>query len=390
MKITFFSNYLSPHQIPFSDAMHSLLGEAFTFVSCEPYSMERKNMGWDADAERPYELRAFESEEGYQKALKLARECDVMIWGSARLEFVMARVQSKKLYIRYSERLFKKGFLSSICSLDILRHIKFNLQTRSPEAYLFSASAFSLFDYKLSLGSFKKVYKWGYFPKAKYYDIDALMQQKAHKQNVIILWAGRMLELKHPEAAIHVAEKLKQQGIEFTINMIGNGAMEGSLRKTITEKQLEDNVHLLGAMPPENVRVYMEQSDIFIFTSDFNEGWGAVLNESMNSGCAVVCSDAIGSSRYMIQDGINGLLFSDGNFDELAEKIRMLLFDAPLRKKLGISAYNSIVNLWSADIAAKRFQQWCTALESGALPTFEEGPMSPAGLVVPKRGWWRR
>jgi hypothetical protein len=37
-------------------------------------------------------------------------------------------------------------------------------------------------------------------------------------------------------------------------------------------------------MPPEEVRVHMEQSNIYLFTSDFGEGWGAVLNEAMNSG----------------------------------------------------------------------------------------------------------
>ena len=45
---------------------------------------------------------------------------------------------------------------------------------------------------------------------------------------------------------------------------------------------------------------YMESSHIFLlFTSDRNEG--AALNESMNSGCAVVASDAIGSVPYLMR-----------------------------------------------------------------------------------------
>lgn len=51
-------------------------------------------------------------------------------------------------------------------------------------------------------------------------------------------------------------------------------------------------------MKASEVRSYMEKADIYLFTSDFNEGWGAVLNESMNSGCAVVASHAIGSVPF--------------------------------------------------------------------------------------------
>ena len=40
----------------------------------------------------------------------------------------------------------------------------------------------------------------------------------------------------------------------------------------------------------------MEQADIYLFTSDRNEGWGAVANEAMNSACAMV-ADAITLAR---------------------------------------------------------------------------------------------
>ena len=81
----------------------------------------------------------------------------------------------------------------------------------------------------------------------------------------------------------------------------------------IRSKGVEDCVEMLGAMSPDEVRAYMERADVFLFTSDFNEGWGAVLNESMNSGCAVVASHAIGSVPFLIKDGVNGLIYENGN-----------------------------------------------------------------------------
>ena len=85
-------------------------------------------------------------------------------------------------------------------------------------------------------------------------------------------------------------------------------------------------------MKPEQVREYMEKSEIHIFTSDRNEGWGAVLNESMNSACVPVANKAIGSVPYLINDGNNGFMYKDEN--ELYEKVKYLLNNDKDRKAM--------------------------------------------------------
>lgn len=90
----------------------------------------------------------------------------------------------------------------------------------------------------------------------------------------MILWVGRLLEWKHPDDALQVAKRLKVAGYVFTMNIIGTGALEQKLKDMIEQYQLNDCVHMLGPMPPESVREYMESSQIFLFTSDRNEGWG--------------------------------------------------------------------------------------------------------------------
>ena len=45
----------------------------------------------------------------------------------------------------------------------------------------------------------------------------------------------------------------------------------------------------------------MEESEIYLVTSDRKEGWGAVVNEAMNSGCAVVADHMIGAAPWMIR-----------------------------------------------------------------------------------------
>ena len=57
-------------------------------------------------------------------------------------------------------------------------------------------------------------------------------------------------------------------GYDFEINMIGNGELLEDTRRVLEEKGLTSCVNILGSMKPEDVRKYMESSEIHIFTSD--------------------------------------------------------------------------------------------------------------------------
>ena len=53
----------------------------------------------------------------------------------------------------------------------------------------------------------------------------------------------------------------------------------------------------------------MKKHHIYCLTSDKNEGWGAVLNEAMSSGCCPVSSIEAGATPYLVKDGVNGFSF---------------------------------------------------------------------------------
>ena len=390
MRVSFFSNYLSHHQRPFSDEMYKIMGSNYTFVSCEPFSVDRKCLGWEEYEQQAYELRPYESNVDYDMAIDLAENSDIMIWGSAKYEFVKIRIKSGKLSVRYSERLFKTGFLSSIASLAFLRQIKFNLMTRSKNAYLFCASAYAPFDFLCSMGCFKNLYKWGYFPKTLYYDVEKLMNNKSDSDKISIVWVGRIIKWKHPEIAIYLADSLRNRGIKFSLTIIGSGELEQYIKELICYKELSNYVEMLGNMSPEMIRKQMEKSDVFLFSSDINEGWGAVLNEAMNSGCVVLCSDEVGSSHYLINHGKNGFLFNRKHLDRLVEITIALSKNPARRRECGIKAYETIATLWSEKIAAERFYAWACKLVDNENITFEDGPMSKAQLMIPKKNWWRR
>lgn len=384
MKITFFSNFLNHHQLPFCLAMDRISGGKFTFVATTPVPAERLKMGYhDMNKQYPFVLTTYDSAENEQLAQVLAVKSDVAIIGDASDKYTVRRLKLNKLTFRYSERFYKHGLPCSRIPRALvgawLHHGRF---MRKP-LYMLCASAYTAADCAVFRNYLGRTYKWGYFPEVKQQDVCALIERKRKNDKPILLWVARLIECKHPESAIHVAERLAKDGVDFELRIIGNGEMEQKMKDMISEKQLKDRVHMLGAMSPEAVRNHMEAADIFLLTSDFNEGWGAVLNESMNSACAVVASHAVGSVPFLLKDGENGFIYRNGDIDGLYNRVVKLIEHPELREQMGRKAYSALAEQWNADVAAERFLALAQALLDGeSSDLFKEGPCSRAGIIT--------
>lgn len=373
MKIVFVSNYFNHHQKPLAEAMAAQTGGQYHFIATTPVPQARRALGYGTD-QPSYVIPAYADARLAQKAQALIDEADVVIAGSAPESMLRSRIRAGKLLFRYSERPLKEG-LSIIKYLP--RLVKWHL--RSPMTkpiYMLCASAYTAPDYA-KFGLFRdRCYKWGYFPETKRYeDVGALMDDKAPAS---ILWVARYLQLKHPEHALEVAARLRAAGYRFNMYFIGQGPMEDAMRARIEEDQLADSVHLLGTMTPEQVRAHMEKAGIFLFTSDQNEGWGAVMNEAMNSGCAVVGCEAIGSVPYLIREEQNGLTYATGDVDGLYEQVKNLLDHPEEQRQMGMEAYRTIAEKWNAETAAARFLEVARRILAGEKrpDIYEDGPVS--------------
>lgn len=349
MKIIFVSNYFNHHQKPLSDNLYSMLGDGYAFIETTMMSQERINMGW-GDLDTPSYVRYFcKDDETRTECQRLIENADIIVTGSASEKLIEGALKNGKVVLRYSERPIKdkKNYYLKY----IVRFIKWHLSNRrSYNTYLLCASAFSAYDYSRFFLFKNRAYKWGYFPETRYYDdVETLIDRKEENS---ILWVGRLISLKHPEHAIEVAKRLKDEKIPFEMNLVGNGESEILIKKLIAANNLQKNVHLLGAMKQSEVRAHMERSSIFLFTSDHNEGWGAVLNEAMNSGCAVVANARIGSAPFLIENEQNGLLYDEGDIERLYQNTKKLLLDRSLRRSLSKNAYKTISSYWNAEHAA--------------------------------------
>lgn len=379
MKVTFYSNFLTHHQVPFCKEMRNKLGDNFKFVSTMKIFQWRLDMGFkDLDKEYDFVVRAYESEEEKQKAKQLAIDSDIVIIGSTTDELIEERLKQDKITFRYRSRIFifPDGFFKTIFNKEKMqlfynRHIKYR---KNKNLYLLCANAYGANDFNLFRLYKDKIYKWGYFLETNEYNIDKLIEQKENNEKIEIIWVARFINWKHPETVLKLARNLKKQNYNFTIKMLGAGVLEEKIRNNIKKQGLTDYVQVVGQVPSDKVKDYMEKANIFIGTSDSREGWGAVVNEAMNAGCAIVANQKMGSVPFLIKHNENGMMYK--SYRDFEEKVKLLIENKELRDKFSRNAYKSITQEWTSKEAANNIIELFNSIIEGRESNVKDGPAS--------------
>lgn len=383
MIITLVSESLNHHQLMLSNALKKRC-DTFYYLSTAPMGRHRKALGYkNLDYECDFVLRTYDGSTEKDEILRVLKDSDIVIFGSCPNSFIEYRMSFDKLSFMFSERFFKKGvwrrFIPKTRKSIENRIVKF----KDKKIYPLCASAFLSYDLSLLGFPADKCYKWGYFPLVDYYDA----YPERNNEKLRILWAGRMIDWKRADTVLKACHSLHKKGVDFQLDFIGDGICKDKLQDLCKKLKLNDKVCFLGSMPPEKVREKMLSADIFLFTSNLREGWGAVLNEAMSCGCAVIASSAAGAVPYLINDNENGLIYKYNSQKDLNNKLRILADNKDLRKTLGKNAIDLINNCYSAEIAAQRFVEFVENYDK-KLPEYDDGPMSKAKII--KNNWYKK
>jgi len=94
---------------------------------------------------------------------------------------------------------------------------------------------------------------------------------------------------KNQSFLLDVWAKLRSMGFEYTLTLVGGGSQRGFLENKVKELGLEGWVHFTG--PINTVPEILSQNKLFLFPTDFSEGFGTVLVEALASGCWILAND---------------------------------------------------------------------------------------------------
>jgi len=176
----------------------------------------------------------------------------------------------------------------------------------------------------------------------KYKEIDdALKQQKRHELGIannvkIVGTVTRLREEKGNEYLIRALPMMLEQGLNFTLLIIGDGPLRDKLECLVNDLGVEKVVKFLGFR--SDVPELLSLFDIQVIPS-LTEGFPLCLAEAMASKNAVVASE-VGGMNEIGRDGETVLFVPPKNSQAIAEKIIYLLNNDDITEKLSENAVN--------------------------------------------------
>lgn len=381
MKLVFITNSLSHHQIALCDALYARLGDDFSFITLYPTIDSKVALGQE-QFDRAYEHRLFESEQKKAECHRILDKADCIIIGTAHYPLIEKYLNKGTLTLRYGERPFKKGKTLRNLANMLYYHNRF----RKYNIHMLCASAYAAADYAFLGNYVGKTYKWGYFTRYKQLNKQEMISTK---NNAVcqLAWVGRMIDWKHPEVAINLAASLKKENMIFHLTMIGDGYLRRKLEALVEKLNLKNEVSFIGNIRADQVTEHLYNSNIVILTSNYEEGWGAVLNEAMANGCVAIASHATGSAPFLINNGHNGYIYHFGHNKQLLRIVEQLIDDHSLQLTIGQNAYATINTYWNGAVAAENLTTLIEALLRGKKADINEGPCSVAPIL--KNNWFK-
>ena len=151
-----------------------------------------------------------------------------------------------------------------------------------------------------------------------------------------IVNVGRLHPQKNQKLLIEAFAKIAFEFPEYSVDIYGDGLLQGELQEQIDSLNLHDRVHLNASR--KDVLDCIFKASLFVLTSDY-EGMPNALMEAMALGIPCISTDCRpGGARTLIEQGVNGFIVPCGDADALALQMKQLLGNTDQAKKIGHEA----------------------------------------------------
>ena len=166
-----------------------------------------------------------------------------------------------------------------------------------------------------------------------------------------LLYVGRLIEEKNIHLIIEMVEKLKNEFPNIGLVVVGDGVYKKELVELAKTMKITDHVMFKGFM--KAIDDIISDCSIFILPSR-TEGMPISILEAMSHARPIVASK-VGSIPSMARDGLEAILVTPGDRDQLYHSIYMLLKDDALRNELGRNARDRFLDMYTSEIMANNY-----------------------------------
>lgn len=147
--------------------------------------------------------------------------------------------------------------------------------------------------------------------------MDVLRKQLEHK--IGFLFVGKFERKKNPLLLVQAFRQLNDDNMALLF--VGQGDLEKDVKDSSTGI---NGIHFLSFQNQKAITTIYHLADVLVLPSAYNETWGLVVNEAMAAGLAIIVSDKVGCAPDLVEDGINGYIFSSGNSQSLIDKMKVM------------------------------------------------------------------
>ena len=140
--------------------------------------------------------------------------------------------------------------------------------------------------------------------------------------------AGSFVKVKGLERFVNVCERLKKDGEDFSVLIMGDGEEKENIKKIIAEKNLSDTIKILDFQT--NPYKYIVNSDIYVCSS-YAEGYSTAVSEAVALSVPVITTECSGM-REIFGENECGII-CDNSEDGLYNAMKKVLENPSLLKK---------------------------------------------------------
>lgn len=174
----------------------------------------------------------------------------------------------------------------------------------------------------------------------------------------VILYCAKLQPWKAPEDLLRAFAELEIPDARLV--MVGTGPCETDLKTLAEALGIAERVHWMGFLTQAELPSAYAASDLLVLPSHF-EPFGIVVPEAMLCGTPALVSDKVGARFDLIREGRTGWLYPAGDVAALRAKLKQILDDPEMRRRVGANAKALIQTHWTPRQSAEAIAEGVTA-----------------------------
>lgn len=358
-RIVFWQDIPSMHQAAFIREVAARLAKDTYWIVEQGTPGSREQLGWSTPEMAEVRLTIQPSEDEIHNVLNQHGHDTIHIFSGYAHPFVrrVLRYALDLPHLNIALMSEANRFQGVAGGINRIRGKWLTRHLRSMNTPVFAIGHLAMEWYRLLGFSEDSLFPFGYFVDRTHGEDEHFSQTPSRPNSVNrFVFVGRHCDLKGGELLLKAFAYLGSSS-PWRLDFIGDGPRRAAWQRHANQLGLGERVTFHGVLPNHEVLQRLAEYDCLVLPSQ-GDGWGAVINETLNAGVKAICSDLSGAA-VLLSNPERGEVFQTNSVKSLAWALENQIRLGPLRPE-----QRQTIRAWSENISPKTAAAYfCEALE---------------------------